>query len=287
MTGNRRTATTAVSKAASEGAVRAIPAEPSPIASAFARLRGGARRSVVPYITAGHPDLATTFEIVLALADAGATVVELGVPFSDPMADGPVIQRACEAALRNGTRLEDVLSLTRELQKKTDVPIVLFSYLNPLLQHGLEKLAREARQNGIAGVLVTDLPTDAGASFAQALRDNGADSISLVAPTSTDERLRQTAAAASGFIYAVSRTGVTGTRERVSDDARTLVERVRRFTTLPIALGFGISKPEHAKEAWQFADAVVVGSALVRLIDESGRDAAARCGEFLRGFTAE
>lgn len=258
----------------------------SAIEQAFARVPKG-RGGVVPYITAGHPDLATTYDVMLALANAGATVIELGVPFSDPMADGPVIQRACEAALSNGTRLADVLALTRELKAKTDVPVVLFSYLNPLLQYGLERLARESEQNGIAGVLVTDLPTDAAAPFAEALRQNGADFISLVAPTSTDERLRQTAQTASGFIYAVSRTGVTGTREQVSGDAKALVERVRRFTALPVALGFGISKPEHAKEAWQFADAVVVGSALVKIIDESGASAAARAAEFLRGFTNE
>jgi len=279
MNPSERMATSTVSKTAVESA--------TPITAAFARLRGKGHGGVVPYITAGHPDLAMTYDVLLALGNAGATVIELGVPFSDPMADGPVIQRACEVALRNGTRLDDVLALTRELQKETDVPIVLFSYLNPLLQYGLERLAREARQNGIAGVLVTDLPTDAAAPFAHALRAHGADFISLIAPTSTDERLRQTAATASGFIYAVSRTGVTGTREQVSGDAKALVDRVRRFTTLPVALGFGISTPEHAKEAWQFADAVVVGSALVRLIGESGKDAAARSGEFLREFTAE
>jgi tryptophan synthase alpha chain len=256
----------------------------SAIEQAFARIPSG-RGGVVPYITAGHPDLATTYDVLLALARAGATVMELGVPFSDPMADGPRIQRACEAALRNGTRLVDVLALTRELKKKTDVPVVLFSYLNPLLQYGLERLARESEENGIAGVLVTDLPTDAAAPFAAELRRHGADFISLVAPTSTDERLRQTADAASGFIYAVSRTGVTGTQEQVSTDAKALVERVRRFTKLPVALGFGISTRQHASEAWKYADAVVVGSALVKIIDESGTAAAAKAGEFLREFT--
>jgi tryptophan synthase alpha chain len=202
------------------------------------------------------------------------------------MADGPVIQKACEAALRKGTRLADVLALTRELKSKTDVPVVLFSYLNPLLQYGLDRLARESAQNGIAGVLVTDLPTDAAVPFARALREHGADLISLVAPTSTDDRLRQTAATASGFIYAVSRTGVTGTREQVGGDAKALVERVKRFCDLPVALGFGISTPEHAKEAWEFADAVVVGSALVKIIDEEP-GVAARVAEFMKRFTVE
>jgi tryptophan synthase alpha chain len=254
------------------------------IQQAFDKLKSTGRGGIVPYITAGYPDLTVTFDTMLALANAGATAIELGVPFSDPMADGPVIQHACEAALAKGTSLHDVLALTSELRKKTDVPVVLFSYLNPLLQYGLDKLAREAVSLGVDGVLVTDLPTDTALPFANALRAHGADFISLVAPTSTGERLAQTARTASGFIYAVSRTGVTGTRDQISGDASQLVARIRKFTPLPIALGFGISNAGHAREAWQYADAVVVGSAIVRILGEaSGREAAA-AGEFLQSL---
>jgi len=257
----------------------------SAISEAFRTLRNEGRKGVIPYITAGYPSLEATHELLVILAEAGATAIEVGVPFSDPMADGPVIQRACEAALKRGVRLHDVLAVTREAQKKTGVPLVLFSYLNPLLQYGLEKLVRDAAASGIAGVLVTDIPADGATRFAALLRQNNMDLISLIAPTSSDERLRRIAATAGGFLYAISRNGVTGTREEMSGDARELVRRTRQFTDMPVAVGFGISTPQHALEAWEFADAVIVGSAIVREIEEAGEAKAAhRAAALVRRF---
>jgi len=257
----------------------------SAIAESFAKVKALGRGGVVPYITAGYPDLATTYDTLLALAKNGATTIELGVPFSDPMADGPVIQQACEVALKNKTRLADVLDMTRQLRAKCDAPVMLFSYLNPLLQYGLEKLAREAKANGVDGVLVTDLPTDAAEAFSQALRKQDVDFITLATPTSTDERLQMMAAHASGFIYAVSRTGVTGARTEISNDAGRLVERIRKHTQLPVALGFGVSTPAQAKEIWGYADAVVIGSALVKLMSDKST-AAAKVGAFMADVQA-
>ncbi len=259
----------------------------SDIRKAFERLCQNGEHGVIPYITAGFPDLETTEEILVALGDAGATAIEVGVPFSDPMADGPVIQRACEHALSQKTNLEAILKVIASARKRTAVPIVLFSYLNPLLQFGLERLCREASAAGVSGVLVTDLTTDIGTEFALALRSKGMDFITLVAPTSTEARLRQITANASGFLYAVSRTGVTGTQEQISRDARELVARVRKVSELPVALGFGISSVEHAREAWSYCDAIVIGSALVRLIGESAKGTeAARAADFLQKFTS-
>ena len=225
------------------------------------------RGGFIPYITAGDPDLDTTYEILLALGRAGATVIELGFPFSDPMADGPVIQRACARALARRISLADVLAVAREAKAKIDVPVVLFSYVNPVLQHGLERLITSATENGIAGLLLTDLPADNAVRLAGFARGHGVDLITLAAPTCTDERLRSICAHASGFIYAVSRTGVTGTRQQLGGEARLLVERLRRCTSLPVALGFGVSNRQQAREVLAFADAVVVGSALVQLIE--------------------
>jgi len=259
----------------------------SEIGKAFQGLRASGRHGVIPYITAGFPDLAATEEIIVALGQAGATTIEVGVPFSDPMADGPVIQRACEHALAQHVTLGAILKTIAAARRRTSVPIVLFSYLNPLLQHGLQRLAEEGAGCGISGILVTDLPADLGSTFADELRGRDIDFITLVAPTSTDERLRKILASASGFIYAISRTGVTGTQEQICRDSRILIERVRAASDLPVALGFGISTVEHAREAWTYCDAVVIGSALVRLIGESPRGAeAARAGEFIQRFTS-
>jgi len=230
-------------------------------------LRRTGRKGFIPYLTAGDPDLETTARMIRALEAAGADVLELGVPFSDPIADGPVIQRAAERALRRGTRLRDCLDVVAEVRRHSDVPIVLFSYLNPLLQFGLERLAREMAVVGIDGVLATDLVPEEAEEFQHAMRGQGIETIFLVAPTSTDERIAAIARAASGFIYVVSRTGVTGTREQLSEAMRPTVERVRRHTDLPIAVGFGVSRPEHVREIWQYADAAVVGSALVQEIE--------------------
>ena len=207
--------------------------------------------------------------MIVELARAGSTLIELGIPFTDPMADGPVIQRASERALRHSFGLEDVLRIVSAAREETDVPIILFSYFNPLMQYGVERLARDARSAGIDGVLVTDLVPEEAGDFRSMLKANDLDMIFLVAPTSTDERLRLVAERASGFIYAVSRAGITGAREQMSAEAEKLVRRMRKFSDLPIAVGFGISKPEHVADVWRYADAAVVGSAIVDFIEHA------------------
>jgi tryptophan synthase alpha chain len=259
----------------------------SRLQQAFRTLRDTGRKGVVPYITAGDPDLETTYELLVAMARGGATAIELGVPFSDPAADGPVIQRACERALARGVKLNDVIEVAGRAVKATGIPVVLFSYLNPLLRHGLEKLAQDAAEAGLAGVLVTDLPAEAAQGFSQALQGRGLDLVSLVAPTSTEQRIAQIAQHATGFLYAISVTGVTGTRQQLSADASALLERIRRVTQLPVAVGFGISNAEQAREAWvQGADAVIVGSAIVRKIEEFGAQAPAEVERFVRELVA-
>jgi tryptophan synthase alpha chain len=254
---------------------------------AFKTLRETGRKGVVPYITAGDPDLETTYELLVALARGGATAIELGMPFSDPAADGPVIQRACERALARGVKLNAVLATAARAVKTTGVPIVLFSYLNPLLRHGLDKLAQDAAEAGLAGVLVTDLPAESAQGFSQALQRRGLDLVSLVAPTSTEQRIAQIAQHATGFLYAISVTGVTGTRQQLSADAGSLLQRIRRVTQLPVAVGFGISNAEQARQAWaQGADAVIVGSAIVRKIEEFGAQAPAEVERFVRELLA-
>ncbi len=258
----------------------------SKISAAFDAHRRSGTRGVVPYITAGFPDLIATSELIIALGRAGATVIEVGVPFSDPMADGPVIQRACEQALQSGVSLFQVLTAIKFARAKTDVPVVLFSYLNPLLQYGLARLAKDAAESGVSGVLVTDLPAEIAGGFSAELRKYDIDLITLVAPTSSQDRIGKLAEHASGFLYAVSRTGVTGTQSQISSDARALVDRVKHVTDLPVALGFGISTLEQAREAWSYADAVVIGSALVKLIGETPRqEAIAAAEKFLLKFT--
>ena len=222
--------------------------------------------------------------MIIELARVGASVIELGVPFSDPMADGPVIQRASERALRLGFGLREIFDVVRSVRQQTQVAIVLFSYFNPLLQFGFEKLVREAEHSGIDGILVTDLTPEESGRFAAMLRAHEIDLIFLVAPTSTDARLKMIAERATGFIYAVSRAGVTGAREEMSAEAEKLVRRVRSFSNLPVAVGFGISKPEHVRDVWRYADAAVVGSAIVELVEESrsGSVAVSSVGRFVR-----
>jgi tryptophan synthase alpha chain len=259
----------------------------SRLQQAFKTLRESGRKGVVPYITAGDPDLDTTYELLVAMARGGATAIELGMPFSDPAADGPVIQRACERALARGVKLNAVLAVAARAVQATGVPVVLFSYLNPLLRHGLDKLAQDAADAGLAGVLVTDLPAESAQGFSQALQRRGLDLVSLVAPTSTEQRIAQIAQSATGFLYAISVTGVTGTRQQLSADAGALLQRIRRVTQLPVAVGFGISNAEQAREAWaQGADAVIVGSAIVRKIEEFGAKAPAEVERFVRELLA-
>ena len=243
--------------------------------------------ALVAYVTCGDPDLATTRDIVLATIEAGADVIELGVPFSDPVADGPVIQRASERALRHGTTLAQVLTLAAELrQHAQSTGLVVFSYLNPILRMGVEKFCKVARAAGVDGVLVTDLPVEEAGEYLRAMRSYDLAPVFLAAPTSTDERLKRIAQASQGFVYAVSRTGVTGQRQRLADDARKLVRRLRRVTKLPIALGFGISTAEQFAEVGEFADAVVVGSAIVDTIERNpGREAGA-VADFVRQLSA-
>jgi len=252
------------------------------IKEAFDNLAREQKKGFIPFITAGDPDLETTKHLMIELANVGATLIELGIPFSDPMADGPVIQRASERALRHGFGLSEILDAVRDVRKQTKVPIVLFSYFNPLLQFGLEKLVREAEHAKIDGILVTDLTPEEAGRFSAMLRAHEIDLIFLVAPTSTDERLKMIAERASGFIYAVSRAGITGAREAVSAAAEQLVNRVRLVSDLPVAVGFGISKAEHVAEVWRYADAAVVGSAIVKMIeDKSGNgDLVREIGQF-------
>ena len=243
--------------------------------------------SLIAYLTCGDPDLPTTREVILAAIDAGASVIELGVAFSDPLADGPVIQRACERALSHGVKLHQVVEVAARAAKASGVPIVLFSYLNPLLRRGLENVAQDAADAGLAGVLVTDLPAESALGFSNALQSRGLDLVSLVAPTSSAERIAQIAKHATGFLYAISVTGVTGTRQNLSADASALLARIRSVTDLPVAVGFGISNREQAREAWaQGADAVIVGSAIVRKIEELGARAPVEVERFVRELLA-
>ena len=254
------------------------------ITEAFDRLHAEGRKGFIPFITAGDPDLATTEQLLIELSRAGATVIELGVPFSDPMADGPIIQRASERALKHGFGLDELLGVVSRARESIDTPIILFSYFNPLLQFGVQRLATAARRSGVDGVLVTDLTPEESAAFAGELRANELDLIFLVAPTSTDERLELIARQASGFIYAVSRAGVTGTRETVSAEAEKLVRRVRNFSNLPVAVGFGISNRDQVVDVQRYADAVVVGSAIVLELERGGGESnvSGRIGEFVR-----
>jgi tryptophan synthase alpha chain len=235
----------------------------------FEELRREGRKAFIPYITAGDPDLATTESLLIALADAGADVIELGVPFSDPMADGPVIQRASERALKKTIGVADILPVVERVRERSDVPILLFTYFNPLMQFPAADVGEELKRAGVDGVLVTDLIPEEAEDFAAGMRRAGLDTVFLVAPTSTDERIKLIAGHSSGFIYVVARTGVTGMRESDSAQVRKLVERVRRHSSLPVAVGFGISKPEHVLDVWSYADGAVVGSRLVLEIENN------------------
>jgi tryptophan synthase alpha chain len=235
----------------------------------FRELSEAGELGLIAYITAGDPSLDATGKIVLAAAEAGADVIELGVPFSDPVADGPTIQRASERAVRGGTTLAGVIELVRSLRMHTQVPLVLFSYFNPILQMGIEKFAETASAAGADGVLATDLTPEEADEYRTALHARDLDTIFLVAPTSTDTRLALIAECSTGFLYLISRTGVTGERASLPEDLPALARRVRRFTKLPLAVGFGISSPEHVSVLGGIADAAVVGSALVAEIEKA------------------
>jgi tryptophan synthase alpha chain len=235
----------------------------SRISETFARLRREGRPGLVTYTTAGDPDLARSAQILKALDRAGADVLEVGVPFSDPLADGPVIQRATERALAAGSSLKAALALVEEVRRDVSAPVVVFSYANPLLRMGLQAFAARAKSAGVDGVLALDLPIEEAGEFRDVLASAGLDTIFLLSPTTTDARIRRAAELGSGFLYGISRHGVTGARDQVASGAEALVRRIRAHTTLPVALGFGISRPEHVAEVCAYADAAVVGSALV------------------------
>jgi tryptophan synthase alpha chain len=237
-------------------------------------LRFPSRPSLVAYLTCGDPDLATSRDIAFAAIDAGADVIELGVPFSDPVADGPVIQRASERALRRGTTLHQVLEVGKKIRKRSPVGLIIFTYLNPVMRMGLMKFSAAAQDAGIDGALITDLPVEEAHDYLGEMQKRNLATVFLAAPTSTDERLRQIARSSTGFVYAVSRTGVTGARQQMPEDAPKLVRRLRKYTSLPIAVGFGISNSAQFDAVGKFADAAVVGSAIVEIIERNpGKEA--------------
>ena len=231
---------------------------------------------LVAYLTCGDPDLRTSKDVALAAIAAGAEVLELGVPFSDPVADGPVIQRASERALRNGVSLDDVLKLAAEIRHESDAGRIIFTYLNPIMRMGMQKFADTAAAAGVDGALVTDLPVEEADEYLKHMRKRNLVTVFLAAPTSTDERLKRIAEASMGFVYAVSRTGVTGARKDLAEDAQRLVQRLRKFTNLPVVVGFGISQPEHFASVGKFAAGAAVGTAIVHTIEQNpGKEAQA------------
>jgi tryptophan synthase alpha chain len=274
------------SSAPKQAPVEAASRPAGRIGRRFAALAEKGEMGLVAYITAGDPSLDATEKIVLAAAEAGADVIELGVPFSDPVADGPTIQRASERALRGGTTLAGVIELVKRIRTRSDAPLVLFSYFNPILQMGLEKFAGTAAKAGADGVLATDLTPEEAGEYRVAMHARGLDTIFLAAPTSTDARFAQIAACSTGFLYLISRMGVTGERSALSEELPELARRVRRFTKLPLAVGFGISQPAHVSVLGGIADAAVVGSALVAEIEKaaSADDAAAAVAAKIRAL---
>jgi tryptophan synthase alpha chain len=258
----------------------------SRIRETFVSLKRAERGGFIPFITAGDPDLGTTERLLVELAAAGADIIELGIAFSDPVADGETIQRASERALRKGVPIEGALACVARAKQHIDVPIVLFSYFNPLLKFGEDRLADEARRAGVDGILVTDLIPEEAQTWTETLMQFELDPIFLVAPTTSDKRLKKITRQAHGFIYAVSRAGVTGARDEMSRDAEALVKRVRAVSDLPVAVGFGVSTAEQVRDVWRFAEAAVVGSAIVREIERLSGDAdlVSRIGDFARSL---
>lgn len=256
----------------------------SRIDTAFAGLRTGKGRGLVTYVTAGDPDADTSVRILVALARAGADVLEVGVPFSDPLADGPVIQRATERALARGMTLRGTLDVVRRVRAEVDTPIVLFTYANPVLRMAAAVFARAAADAGVDGVLILDYPVEEAEPLRVPLIDAGLDPIFLISPTTSDRRIRRSGELGRGFLYVISRLGVTGARDQLAADIGGLVGRVRAQSSLPIALGFGISRPEHVAAVCAVADAAVVGSALVQVIAEHGAapGVAQRAGDYVR-----
>lgn len=252
------------------------------IGKLFERLKAEGRTGMVAYLTAGDPTPDATPGLVAALERGGADLIELGVPFSDPIADGPVIQQAGDRAIKAGTTLKRVLEIAEEIRKTSEIPLLLFTYLNPALRYGFERLARDAKAAGIDGCLLTDVSVEEASDYVSVMRDAGLDTVFLAAPTSTEERLALVAKYSSGFIYLVSRTGITGEQVSISDSAMPLVERIRKHTDLPLAMGFGISTPAHVEAFKGKVEGVVVGSAVVRQIERDPSQVEA----FLSSLTA-
>ena len=256
------------------------------ITEKFNQLKFDNQGGFIPFIVAGDPDLETTKKLILELADKDASVIELGVPFSDPVADGVTIQLAAERALRNSVSVKDVLQIVAEIRaEQCETPIILFSYFNPILQFGLENFVEKAKESGVDGILITDLIPEEAVEFRKILAEKNLSLIMLAAPTSSDERLRKICAEASGFVYAVSRAGVTGARNELSNDAENLVERLRNYTDLPIAVGFGISNADQIRATWKYAEAAVVGSAIVKVIEQAdSENVVEKVQEFLKNL---
>ena len=259
----------------------------SRISRAFDRIRAEKRTGLITYVTAGDPDLARSADILCALDRAGADVLEVGIPFSEPLADGPVIQRATERALAAGATASGVLDLVKRVRAAVKAPIVLFTYANPVLRMGIDVFGDRARESGVDGVLVLDLPIEEAGEFRDAMASRGIDVIFLLSPTTTDKRMQDAARLGSGFLYGISRLGVTGARDTVADGAQALAARMRAATSLPIALGFGVSSPDHVRQIGTFADAAVVGSGLVAVIAEAGKspDLVERVESYVRWLT--
>jgi tryptophan synthase alpha chain len=255
----------------------------------FAELKSRKQKAFIPFITAGDPDLETTVRLVSEMEQSGSDIVELGIPFSDPVADGPTIQRSSERALAHRYRISDYLAAVSEIRRSSEIPIVLFSYFNPIFQFGMEGLARDAAQAGVDGVLVTDLTPEEGSEYCVCMDRHGLDTIFLAAPTSDDGRLSKIISCTHGFLYLVSRTGITGEQNSLSDALAPTMERVRNHTDLPVAVGFGISTPEHVKAVWQLADGAVVGSAIVAQIEKLQGDTAlvSKIGAFCHWLLAQ
>lgn len=241
----------------------------SRIAQRFSALRAKKEKALICYLTAGDPSLDKTREIILGMEAAGVDCVEIGVPFSDPTADGPIIQAASQRALKNGATLHDILAMIESIRKTSEIPIVLFGYYNPILSYGPERFAMRAKETGVDGILVVDLPPEEATELRQYTDPRGIDFISLIAPTTSTNRVKQIAAHATGFLYYISITGVTGTARPQVEEVKKDVERIRKVTALPLAIGFGISTPEQAKEIAPYADGIVVGSAIVKMIAEN------------------
>ena len=247
---------------------------PTRIGECWSRLRSRNEKALIPFLMAGDPSISASLQIILGLAEAGADIIEIGIPFSEPIADGPVIQRSGERALHGGAYLPAIMQMVRDIRRESGVPLLLFSYLNPVLRYGFERFAADAVASGADGALITDLSVEEAAPYVTEMRRQGLDTVFLAAPTSTEERLQRVVELSTGFVYAITRTGVTGARDELSASLSPLVRRLRACTSLPVAAGFGISRPEHLRELSPLVDGVVVGSAFVRCLEEHPEDPA-------------